>query len=49
MYRFSFVTSLAFADPKLTDFANVGFLAGSLMAGVIGVLVLRGERPSSKP
>jgi NhaA family Na+:H+ antiporter len=43
-----FVTSLAFAEPQLTDFAKVGIFAGSLVAGVIGVLVLRGARPPSE-
>ena len=43
-----FVTSLAFADPQLTDFAKVGIFAGSLLAGVIGIAVLRRARPPSE-
>lgn len=43
-----FVTSLAFSSPGLTDFAKVGIFAGSLVAGVIGVLILRRTRPPSE-
>lgn len=43
-----FVTNLAFSDPLLTDFAKVGIFAGSLIAGVIGVGVLRRARPPSE-
>jgi NhaA family Na+:H+ antiporter len=42
-----FVTSLSFTDPALGDSAKVGILAGSLLAGVVGFLVLRTGRPSS--
>jgi len=41
-----FVTGLAFTDPSLGDLAKVGILAGSLTAGVVGTLVLRGARTS---
>ena len=41
-----FVTSLSFTDPALADSAKVGILAGSLLAGVAGYLLLRG---SSRP
>lgn len=43
-----FVTSLAFSDPQVTDFAKVGIFAGSLVAGVIGVAALRRSRPPSE-
>src|SRR5690606_42144008 len=41
-----FVTEIAFDDEALINEAKVGVLAGSLLAGVIGALVLRyfGER-----
>ena len=42
------MTSLAFSDHQLTDFAKVGVFAGSLVADVIGVLVLRGARMPSE-
>lgn len=42
-----FVTGLAFSDPLLTDFAKVGIFAGSLIAGLIGTLVLRRARTPS--
>jgi NhaA family Na+:H+ antiporter len=38
-----FVTSLSFTDPALADSAKVGILAGSLLAGVVGYLLLRGS------
>jgi Na+:H+ antiporter, NhaA family len=41
-----FIASLAFAGhPELLDEAKVGILAGSLLAGVAGVLVLRLTAP----
>ena len=36
-----FVAGLAFADPVLTEAAKIGILGGSLLAAVIGYLVLR--------
>lgn len=36
-----FVTSLAFDDAVLADAAKVGILAGSILSGVVGYLVLR--------
>ncbi|GIG29059.1 Na+/H+ antiporter NhaA [Cellulomonas marina] len=41
-----FITDLAFDDPVLRDEAKIGVLAGSLLAAVLGSLVLRylGER-----
>jgi NhaA family Na+:H+ antiporter len=41
-----FVTGLAFTDPALGDLAKVGIFAGSLIAGVIGAIVLRGAQPA---
>jgi len=41
-----FVTGLAFTDPSLGDLAKVGIFAGSLIAGVIGTIVLRGAQPA---
>ena len=41
-----FVTGLAFTDPSLGDLAKVDILAGSLTAGAIGTVVLRGARPA---
>ncbi len=42
-----FVTGLAFADPTLTDLAKVGIFVGSLVAGILGTLLLvRAKRPS---
>ena len=35
-----FVAELAFDDPLVTDFAKVGIFSGSIIAGVIGALIL---------
>jgi len=44
-----FITGLAFDDPQLTDFAKVGIFAGSLIAGVLGALLLsRAESPDER-
>lgn len=43
-----FVTSLSFTEPALGDSAKVGILAGSLLAGVAGFLLLRSGRPSTR-
>ncbi len=43
-----FVTGLAFSDSHLTDLAKVGIFAGSLIAGVIGSLVLIRAKPPSE-
>jgi NhaA family Na+:H+ antiporter len=40
-----FITGLAFNDPHLTDLAKVGIFTGSLVAGVIGALVLARAKP----
>lgn len=40
-----FVTSLSFTDPALGDSAKVGILAGSLVAGVAGFVLLRAGAP----
>jgi NhaA family Na+:H+ antiporter len=43
-----FVTDLAFDDPLLISTAKVGILIGSLVAGIIGALILlRAKRPES--
>lgn len=41
-----FVAGLAFTDPHLTDLAKVGIFSGSLVAGIIGTLIL--SRASGK-
>lgn len=43
-----FVTGLAFTDPHLTDLAKVGIFGGSLVAGVIGTLLLFRAKPPSQ-
>jgi NhaA family Na+:H+ antiporter len=43
-----FVTGLAFDDPHFTDLAKVGIFAGSLIAGIIGTVILRRIRPKSE-
>jgi NhaA family Na+:H+ antiporter len=40
-----FITGLAFDHPILTDQAKLGIFVGSLLAGIIGYLVLRGTAP----
>ena len=40
-----FVAGLAFDDRVIGDFAKVGIFMGSLVAGVIGVLILRRTKP----
>ena len=40
-----FVAGLAFDDPALTDLAKVGIFSGSLIAGIIGTVLLRRARP----
>src|SRR5690606_39176618 len=43
-----FVTSLAFSDPLLTDVAKVGIFAGSLVAAILGsLLLLTTPRPTA--
>lgn len=43
-----FVAGLAFDDPHITDLAKVGIFAGSLVAGIIGTVLLRRARPKSE-
>ena len=43
-----FVTGLAFDDPHLTDLAKVGIFAGSLVAGIIGSVILARAKPPSQ-
>lgn len=40
-----FVAGLAFTDPHLTDLAKVGIFSGSLVAGILGSLLLSRTRP----
>lgn len=44
-----FVTDLAFIGAEITDFAKVGIFAGSLVAGVIGSILLARSRPRVQP
>jgi NhaA family Na+:H+ antiporter len=41
-----FVTSISLTEPALVDSAKVGILAGSLIAGILGYLMLRAIPPS---
>jgi NhaA family Na+:H+ antiporter len=46
-----FITNLAFTDQQMADVARVGIFAGSLLAGIVGSMVLlraepRTERPA---
>jgi len=43
-----FVAGLAFENPHFVELAKVGIFTGSIVAGVIGVLILRGARPPSE-
>ncbi len=43
-----FVAGLAFTDPHITDLSKVGIFSGSLIAGVLGTLLLRRARPRSE-
>jgi Na+:H+ antiporter, NhaA family len=40
-----FIAMLAFDDPALVDAAKRGIIAGSLLAGVAGAVMLRAGRP----
>jgi Na+/H+ antiporter NhaA len=42
-----FIASLAFGETPLLPVAKVGILTGSLIAGVVGWMILRGTRPVS--
>jgi NhaA family Na+:H+ antiporter len=44
-----FVAGLAFADPQMTDLAKLGIFSGSLIAGIIGSIVLSRARPPREP
>jgi len=41
-----FVAGLAFADPQFTDLAKVGIFSGSLVAGILGTIILSRARRS---
>jgi NhaA family Na+:H+ antiporter len=41
-----FVAGLAFADPAVLDIAKLGVFAASLLAGVVGYLLLRRPSPA---
>lgn len=43
-----FVAGLAFGDPILNDYAKVGIFAGSLLAGIIGAVLLPLAKPPSE-
>jgi NhaA family Na+:H+ antiporter len=43
-----FITNLAFADRQLADMARVGILAGSLLAGIVGCLILLKAAPGDE-
>ena len=44
-----FVSSLAFDDPGLADQSRIGILLGSLIAGVMGYLILRSSTKAERP
>ncbi|HJR27051.1 MAG TPA: Na+/H+ antiporter NhaA [Acidimicrobiales bacterium] len=44
-----FITGLAFDDPRLVDEARIGILAASVLASVVGALVLRRARNATRP
>lgn len=44
-----FIGLLAFSDPSMQDRVKYGILAGSLLAGLSGYLVLRLQRPTRQP
>ncbi|MGD2059526.1 MAG: Na+/H+ antiporter NhaA [Acidimicrobiia bacterium] len=43
-----FVAGLAFENPHFTDLAKVGIFSGSIVAGVIGSILLRRAKPHSE-
>jgi NhaA family Na+:H+ antiporter len=42
-----FMANLAFADETLLDAAKIGILAGSILAGVVGSVILARRRPNT--
>jgi len=44
-----FITALAFTDERLVNDAKVGIFAASLLAAVIGALLIRRQRPTDVP
>ena len=43
-----FVTEVAFTNPVIIDFSKIGIFAGSLVAGILGYLILRVGRTRTK-
>ena len=43
-----FVAGLAFGDQATTEFAKVGIFSGSIVAGILGAVLLRRARPPSQ-
>lgn len=43
-----FVAGLAFEDPAMTNLAKVGIFSGSIVAGIIGSVILARSRPRSE-
>jgi NhaA family Na+:H+ antiporter len=44
-----FITALAFSDAVLADEAKVGIFAGSIVAGIIGIIIFRTGKPVTEP
>jgi Na+:H+ antiporter, NhaA family len=44
-----FITALAFEDPALTDQAKLGVLAASLLAALVGTVILRRSKSAAPP
>ena len=42
-----FVAGLAFEDPELKELSKVGIFAGSLIAGIVGTVILSRSRPTT--
>jgi Na+/H+ antiporter NhaA len=43
-----FITNLAFTDRNFADTARIGILAGSLLAGALGAVILLRTAPKSR-
>lgn len=44
-----FISNLAFADEALVNDAKLGIIAASVLASIVGALILRGHRRSAEP